>query len=152
LLKVCGLIFCTPCYEEVEGITSPDEEVIAHIVVQEALDARQGIANDEVDEKGPKAADKNDPNPEAEQHPFVDQRAFFEAVKSGDIETVKLALLQDHLDVNAKSEVSQMTALIHACINGRESIVKLLLERKDLSVVPSDYTKCPNSTNILRNA
>ncbi|CCX08327.1 hypothetical protein FPQ18DRAFT_302033 [Pyronema domesticum] len=49
LLNVCGLIFCTPCYEELEGITRPEEEVMAlpipnerNIVVEEVLDARQG--------------------------------------------------------------------------------------------------------------
>jgi ankyrin repeat protein len=100
----------------------------------------QQDTNNEVDEKGPEAADKNNPNPEAEQHgPLVDQRAFFEAAENGDIETVKLAILQDHHNINAQNSGSLgKAALIYAYIEGQEAIMKLLLERKDFLVNTQD--------------
>ncbi|KAI5783291.1 hypothetical protein FPQ18DRAFT_419515 [Pyronema domesticum] len=105
----------------------------------------QKDANDE-DEKGSKDSDKSsqkvsddksNPDPEAKQRPLVDQQAFFEAAKSGDMETVKLALLQNHLDINAVDHADKYykkTALIYACMSGHEAIVKLLLDRKDIRV------------------
>ncbi|CCX16305.1 Similar to Ankyrin repeat and KH domain-containing protein R11A8.7; acc. no. Q21920 [Pyronema omphalodes CBS 100304] len=78
---------------------------------------------------------KNSPSPNAEQRPLVNQKAFFEAAKNGDIEIVKLALLQSHVDINAKTpEHLQRTALNYTCQKGHEAIVKLLLGRKELLI------------------
>ena len=50
-----------------------------------------------------------------------------EAVKRHDTEKVKEILESDTVDINAEDEAG-VTALIEACINGDEEIVKILLE------------------------
>ncbi|CCX32401.1 Similar to Osteoclast-stimulating factor 1; acc. no. Q5ZJJ9 [Pyronema omphalodes CBS 100304] len=78
-------------------------------------------------------------DPKLDDLPLVDSAKFFEAAKSGDIETVNLAVMQEQIDINAidKSDPKNM-ALMHACNEGHENIVKLLLGRADIQVNKCD--------------
>jgi ankyrin repeat protein len=66
----------------------------------------------------------------------VDSATFFGAAKSGHIETVKLALMQNQIDMKIIDEghPAKHMALIHACVHGHENIVELLLGLVDIQV------------------
>jgi hypothetical protein len=63
--------------------------------------------------------------------------ALFEALERQDIESVKLAMTQKHFDVNAyidtDSEIKE-TALMYACTERHNDIVKLLLDHTDILI------------------
>jgi len=62
-----------------------------------------------------------------------DQAAFHGACKRGDIETVKLLINRDDLDINTQ-DIWGKTAFFCACERGHIEIVKLLITRDDLNL------------------
>jgi ankyrin repeat protein len=90
------------------------------------------VINSEDDTPATNAADI----PQIDEQRTVDQEAFFRAVKDGDVNTVKLALFQNNIDINlsSTSEDSEVPPLFLAVENKQEEVAKLLLERDDLEV------------------
>jgi ankyrin repeat protein len=66
----------------------------------------------------------------------LDQAGFFRAIKRSDKRYVELGLLQRIVAINAADRKSRHrhTALIYACDNGHEDIVKMLLKEQHIDV------------------
>ncbi|CCX33707.1 Similar to Putative ankyrin repeat protein L93; acc. no. Q5UPG5 [Pyronema omphalodes CBS 100304] len=71
-----------------------------------------------------------------EQNTTADQTEFFEALKRQDIEALKLAVSGRDFDINAipSNSVTKDTALMYACREGHDDIVKLLLDHEDIQI------------------
>lgn len=64
--------------------------------------------------------------------------AFFTANEEGDAETVRLALIQPGIAINAPARIQMHTALTLACASGHNEIVTMLLSRGDIDVNAKD--------------
>ncbi|KAI5783129.1 hypothetical protein FPQ18DRAFT_396563 [Pyronema domesticum] len=110
----------------------------------EDIENREEEEDEGEDEDGKDRQEEEDEDamqdPKLNDLPRVDSAKFFKAAKSGDIETVNLALMQNQIGINAidSSHYLDNTALIHACVQGHENIVKLLLGRADIQVNKCD--------------
>jgi len=62
-----------------------------------------------------------------------DQPSFHWACQQGDIETVKLLMDRDALDINAQNYAG-VPGFQYACQEGQIEIVKLLMDRDDLDI------------------
>lgn len=59
-------------------------------------------------------------------------RDWFVSVRSGDLKTMKKLMAYKRVDVNAREEGSNQTALMYALIYRREDVLKLLLNNPDI--------------------
>ncbi|KAI5783272.1 hypothetical protein FPQ18DRAFT_266860, partial [Pyronema domesticum] len=139
-----------------DPVSEPQESRIEEQIPQTPESTLKEASNSEDDTPATNAANIL----QIDEQRTVDQEAFFRAVKDGDVNTVKLALSQNNVDINLSStpEDSEVPPLLLAVENKQEEVANLLLEKDVLEVNFQDskgqtalILACENKMEFLAN-